>query len=580
VKGPVVAVSVTAAGQAVARRLPYPHRHGSPAKVVGDLWAQVGGLVLVCATGIAVRAVAPLLGGKGGDPAVVCVDDRARWAIALAGGHAAGANALATEVAAVLGAEPVVTTASEGAGIPALDALPGWDASGDIAGVTARWLEGNPPAVKVDGALAGWPLPAGLPSPAPSPPPASPATTVVRVTDGTAHPVGGVVVLRPPSLVVGVGASTGADPGGAGRLVQEALAGAGLDPRSVGAVATLTGKAAEPAVAEVGRRLGVALVEVPGPALAAVPVPNPSEVVAAAVGTPSVAEAAALVAAGPGASLVVTKHKSADATVAVARRRRPAGRLQVVGLGPGTPSLRTPAAVAAVRHADCVIGYGPYVDMAGDLLRGGQEVLRFPIGEEGERCRAALEQAAAGRRVALVCSGDPGVYAMAGLALELAPGWGSPPVEVIPGVTAALAASSVLGAPLAHDHAAVSLSDLLTPWEVIARRLTAVAQGDFAVTLYNPRSGRRRWQLGKALELLGEGRSPAIPAAVVTDAGRPGQTVLRATIGTLGLGSVGMTSVVVVGCSATRWVGERMVTARGYRTVPTVTDVAAEGYEP
>ncbi len=559
--GPVVTVSVTAAGREVARRLPYPHRHGAPGDVVGQVWTEVDGLVLVCATGIAVRAVAPLLRDKRRDPAVVCVDDRARWAIALAGGHR-GANALAAEVAGLLGAEAVITTGSEGAGIPALDALPGWDASGDVAGVTARWLEGQPPALEVDDVLAQWPLPEGL---APPGSPAAPAATLVRVTDRRTETGTGQVVLRPASLVVGLGASTGADPEGTARLVDAALAGAGLDERAVGTVATLTGKAREAAIAAVGGRLGVPVVEFPAPALATVAVPHPSPVVAAAVGTPSVAEAAALCAAGPGASLVVAKQKTGEATVAVARRRRPAGRLRVVGLGPGDPALRTAAAVAAVRHADCVIGYGPYVDMAGDLLGGaGQEVLQYPIGEEAERCRAGLQRAAAGRSVVLVCSGDPGVYAMAGLALELAPAAGFPPVEVIPGVTAALAAAAVLGAPLAHDHAAVSLSDLLTPWELIARRLVAVAQGDLAVTLYNPRSSRRRWQLERALALLGEGRSPAIPAAVVTDVGRRLQTVHRATLGTLDPDTVGMTSVVVVGCSATRWVGDRMVTARGY----------------
>src|SRR5205823_6364427 len=153
-------------------------------------------------------------------------------------------------------------------------------------------------------------------------------------------------------------------------------------------------------------------------ALAAVAVPTPSPVVECAVGTPSVAEAAALLAAGPGSELVVSKVTGAHATVAVARRVRPRGHLAVVGLGPGHPRHRTAAAEAAVRRAEVVIGYGPYVEQAADLLAPGADVVRSPIGDEAVRAKQAVAEAAAGRRVALVCSGDPGVYAMASLVLD------------------------------------------------------------------------------------------------------------------------------------------------------------------
>src|SRR5581483_6463815 len=303
----------------------------------------------------------------------------------------------------------------------------------------------------------------------------------ILVTDRTrgAAPAGAAgaatVLLRPRSLVLGVGASRGADPEGLHRLVTATLEAAGLAVEAVGCVATVDLKAAEPAIVELAGALGVPLRTFPAEVLATVPVPNPSAVVETAVGTPSVAEAAALAAAGAehpgsgagaGPGLVVEKRRSAEATVAVARRVAPEGRLAVVGVGPGDPALLTPAAAAAVRHADTVIGYGPYVDLVDDLLSARQAVVRSPIGAETERCVEALGQAAAGRQVALVCSGDPGVYAMASLVCELAPHHGDPPVAVVPGVTAALAAAAVLGAPLGHDHAAVSLSDLLTPWPV------------------------------------------------------------------------------------------------------------------
>ncbi len=283
-----------------------------------------------------------------------------------------------------------------------------------------------------------------------------------------------------------------------------------------------------------------------------------------AVGTPSVAEAAALLAAGPDSVLTVGKQVAEDSTVAVARRARPAGHLAVVGLGPGRAGARTLEATAAVRHAQVVIGYERYVDLASDLLSPSQLVVRYPIGAETQRCRDALERAAAGSSVALVCSGDAGVYAMASLVCELAPTAGDPPITVVPGVTAALSAAAVLGAPLGHDHASVSLSDLLTPWEVIRRRLRAVAEGDFVVSLYNPRSRRRSTRLSEALALLSRYRSPDTPAAVLTDIGRPDQRLIRSSISTVDPADVDMLALVVIGSTHTRWVGSRMVTPRGY----------------
>ena len=153
---------------------------------------------------------------------------------------------------------------------------------------------------------------------------------------------------------------------------------------------------------------------------------------------------------------------------------------------------------------------------------------------------------------------------MASLVCELAPHHGDPPLTVVPGVTAALAAAAVLGAPLGHDHAAVSLSDLLTPWPVIERRLRAVADGDFTVSLYNPRSKRRTAQLDTALGILAARRPPGTPAAILTDVGRPGQRVVRTTLAELDPEQVDMFSLVVVGSSTTRWEGPRMVTPRGY----------------
>jgi cobalt-precorrin 5A hydrolase/precorrin-3B C17-methyltransferase len=579
----VLAVTLSERGRRLAELLPYEHAHGDAAEVVRSRFREVDGLVLVAAVGLAVRLVAPLLSSKGEDPAVVALDEAGQFAVAVAGSHGhgrpLGANALAREVAALTGAQPVVTTSSDLTGTAALDDLPGFKASGDLAGVGAALLGGE--RVKLENPM-GWPVPdvvrsrfsgsASAPGPPSSPGSGSiPASQTERaaearvvVTDEVLDPHPRTAFLHPPSLVVGVGLSTDARAEDLAEVVATALAEARLCSASVAEVATIDRRAAHEAVAAL--RLPVRAY---GQAeLSAVQVPHPSSRVAAAVGTPSVAEAAALLAAGPGATLVVPKRRGRRATVAVARRASPRGKLSVVGLGPGDPRHRTPAATTAVRRADLVIGYAPYLELCADLLSPSQDVVRSSIGDELGRARLAVQKAAAGRHVALVCSGDPGVYAMASPALEAAfaapPGPSAFDLEVVPGVTAASAASALLGAPLGHDHAVVSLSDLLTPWDLIAERLEAVARADLAIALYNPRSTRRQWQLGAAREILLRHRSPSTPVGLVSDAARPGERVVLTTLGALDPKAATMTTVVLVGCSTT-WVAEnRMVTPRGY----------------
>ncbi len=576
--GEILCLSVTEPGRAVARRLPYRHLHGDPGGNLRHLWDDAAGFVVVLAVGATVRLVAPLLGDKATDPAVVCVDDAGRYAVPVCGGHAAGANDLARRVAGLLGAEPVLTTATDRLGLPALDRLPGYVAEGDVAAATAALLAGRSVTIRSD---TGWPLPAALESLAADTGPA--AAALVAVSDG-ARASGGLaagttgaadrdgaaalptVLLRPRSLVVGVGSSTDATPEDAAAAVAGALAAGGLSPRAVERVATVDRRTAHPAIRAVARSAGVPVVAFSPAALDAVAVPTPSPTVRAAVGTGSVAEAAALLAAGPGAELVVPKQVTPRVTVAVARRARPAGRVSVVGLGPGGPADRTAAAERAVRRAEVVVGFSGYVAQCADLLDPSQVVHEYPLGAELERARHALADAAAGRHVVVVCSGDAGVFAMASPLLEEAgaPAFAGVDVEVVPGVTAALAAAALLGAPLGHDHAAISLSDLHTPWERIAARVEAAAAADLVVALYNPRSKRRTWQLDKALALLAGHRPPSTPVGLVTDAGRPGQRVAVTTLADVPVDEVTMTTCVIVGASTTRLVAGRMVTPRGY----------------
>lgn len=257
------------------------------------------------------------------------------------------------------------------------------------------------------------------------------------------------------------------------------------------------------------------------------------------------------------------------------------GRLSIVGLGPGGAEHRTPAASAAVARADVVVGYGPYVDQCAQLLRASQVVLRGAMGQEAARADEALARATAGARVALVSSGDAGVYGMAARALARAAALEDPPaVRVIPGVTAALAAGALLGAPFADDFAVLSLSDLHVAWEVVERRLTAVAGAGLALALYNPRSRARTGQLDRVLELLRDARAPETPVALVHDAARPAEAIEPATLAALDPERVTMRTLLVVAGESGRMVGpwlvaERAAAATAGRAAPGAAEVPA-----
>jgi cobalt-precorrin 5A hydrolase / precorrin-3B C17-methyltransferase len=529
-------------------------------------WPELDAAVCFLASGATVRLIAPLLVDKATDPGVVCVDEGRRFAIALAGGHGGGANDLAERVADVLGCTPVVTTASDATGSTPLDelvALLDATVDGDLAACGVAILDGAP--VRLVNPL-GFPLPAlpnhqGVPQ------------WTIRIDDRLAETDEHTLRLIPHTLVVGIGSARGVSTDAVNTALARLETEHGFDLRAVRAFATVDLKADEPGIRHAVTDWAFwhwqdepALHVYPAETLATVDVPNPSDVVLAEVGTASVAEAAALhaateLAAGAPVELVVPKIKAGNVTVAAARIR-PRGRLAVIGLGPGAADLRTPRAEAELRRASVVVGLDSYVDQVRQLLRPGTEIRASGLGAEEARAGEAVELAAAGRAVALIGSGDAGVYAMASPALQRCPA----EVEVVgvPGVTAALAASALLGAPLGHDHALISLSDLHTPWPAIERRIRAAADGDFVVCFYNPRSADRHWQLRAALDILAERRPAETPVGAVRQASRTGQRVWCRPLAEFDPADVDMLTTVVVGSSQTTMVGGRMVTPRGY----------------
>ncbi len=584
----VAIVVLTEQGLATARRigscLPGARIHGYAPRVteadvrfdeVGAelrrLFAEGVDIVGVCAAGVLIRTLAPALADKREEPAVIAVAEDGSAVVPLLGGHR-GANELGRRLGEALGVHASITTASETRWQAALDdPPPGWVLANPhhCKSFAARLLAGE--RCRLEGE-AEWLERSGIEFRAD-------ATLAVRVTESPEPGGEDTLVFHPKRFALGVGCERGVSAGELERLVERTLADADLSPRSLAGVFSVDLKADEPAVHALARTLGLPVRFFEPPALEALTprLANPSAVVFREVGCHGVSEAAALAAAGVNGTLRVPKTKSSRATCAIAEAPapidasgfgRPRGVLAVVGLGPGTPAWRTPAADRAIRDAAHLVGYRGYLDMA--PASPGQARHAYALGEETERADRALALAAGGERVVLICSGDPGVYAMASLVFERLdaathPSWRRSEIVVLPGVSAMHGAAALAGAPLGHDFCAISLSDLLTPREVIEQRLRAAADGDFVVALYNPASGRRRRGLARAIEILASNRPPDTPVVVARAIGREEQSITITCLRDLEQPSVDMMTLLIVGSSETRVTGGHVYTPRGYR---------------
>ncbi len=594
----IAIVVLTAGGLEIARRIETvlngAEIHGLAHRVTGaDVEFEATGehlrglfrdgtvIVGVCAAGVLIRILAGELHDKREEPGVIAVAENGSSVVPLLGGHR-GANELARTVADSLDAVAAVTTASDSRWQLALDdPPPGWTLANpqDHAGFVARLMAGE--SCRIDG-QASWLESSDLPID---------PTSRLRLV-ATTHPMRGdeeTLVFHPACFALGVGCERNTSSEELASLVVETLAEADIDLRCIAGVFSVDLKADEPAVHTLSKTLDVPCRFFGVPALEAVTprLATPSTVVFKEVGCHGVAEAAALAAAGREGRLVVEKTKSARATCAVAQassvlrgseQGRARGKLTVVGLGPGRNDWRTPAAVQAIREAKHLVGYQGYLEQV-VTHRAGQVRHSFPLGEETERVDHALELAAEGQPVVLVCSGDPGVYAMASLAFERVelrddPGIKRCEVVIVPGVSAMHGAAAVAGAPLGHDFCAISLSDLLTPWAVIERRLQAAAVGDFVVALYNPASGKRRQGLAKAMDILAAHRPPRTPVIVARHVGRDEERIEATTLEQLDQDRIDMMTLLIVGSSQTKRLDERVYTPRGYAIKSTTEQYA------
>jgi cobalt-precorrin 5A hydrolase/precorrin-3B C17-methyltransferase len=565
---------------------------------IQDCFAAGFPVIGICSAGILIRAIAGQLADKWAEPPVISIADDGSSVIPLLGGHHGG-NMLAQMLAQSTGGNAAVTTAGDIRLGVSLDQPPMpfvlADPSGAASimarlndGATFRLMSDLPDDHYSDIAAAwhDWLAPMSRQSGIKPSAEDAEISIILSLRPQPSSPH--ALIYHPRLACLGVGASRHCPPDEMAELVSGLLADHDLSPHIIAGIYSVDLKADEPAMLELANDLNVPLrfypaayLEMETPRVA-----EPSQVVFDEIGTHSVAEASALAAAGADGVMIAGKRKTAHATAALAispdsvkqgQNSTPRGQVMLVGIGPGQSAWRTPEATAMIRNADELVGYHLYIDLLG-AIAADKPRADYALGQEEDRCRYALEEAGKGRNMAIICSGDAGIYAMGALVFELLDrdqndGGVSDAARRVavgsaPGVSALQAAAARSGALLGHDFCTISLSDLLTPWEHIENRIHAAAKGDFVIAFYNPVSRRRRIGLAKARDILLQHRPADTPVVLASNLGRPEEQVHYRTLAELEVDEVDMLTVVMVGSSASkcfqRGTGKAVYTPRGY----------------
>ncbi|HFT8005095.1 TPA: precorrin-3B C(17)-methyltransferase [Burkholderia cenocepacia] len=502
-----------------------------------ELYARGLPIVALCAAGIVIRCLAPALADKGVEPPVLAVAEDGSAVVPLLGGLT-GVNVIAREIAECVGVAPAITTSGElRFGACVLNPPEGY-ALADLAQgkrFVSDLLAGA--STRIDGA-APWLDDVALPRDAA-------AAHAIRVTPDAWRGARDELVIHPRSVVVGVAA----DAVHAGEALAARID-AMLDAQGLARLALAAIVAPASAIGDAALEAAASTLDVPLRFVDSDRDGNAAADAATLLGR-ALRVAHTLRGESHGLACAVASQPVDPATLGRAR-----GRLTVLGLGPGAAAWLTPAARAALADATDILGYTTYVNMAGPF-RADQRVHGTDNREEMQRARHAFELAAEGRRVAVVSSGDPGVFAMAAAVLEALdeardPQWAAVDLRVEPGISASLATAAQAGAPLGHDFCAISLSDNLKPWAVIETRLQHAAQADLVMAFYNPISRARPWQLDRALDIVRAHRAADTVVVLGRDIGRPGATLATTTLGALRSDQVDMRTMVIVGSSTTR----------------------------
>ena len=549
-----------------------------------DRWITGRKFVCIMAAGIVLRSIAPLIKDKKTDSAVVVLDEKGQYAVSLLGGHLAGANQMAREIAGFLGGAPVITTSSDVNNLPALDL---WARDKGLRVENWNLLARIGTRLVNEGFLLIFSeVDLSLPEPFVRVKKADLADVIVtskKLIDRRS--LKQAVYLRPQTLVLGIGCNSGTSAEEIEEAVMKTLDSKDLAFLSVCSLATIDIKAAEPGLRAFADKYHLPVAIFNADDLNTVKGIAISEAALRATGAKAVAEPSAILASG-GGNLIVSKQKIGNVTVAVTEKRDISinkknrcaksnrGKVFVVGTGPGSIDHITPYAQKCIRNADVIVGYGTYLNLIQELTKD-KEIISTGMTQEIDRCRKAIELAGEGLNVAVVSGGDPGVYAMAGLVLELMktsgeaaakcrPAVTMPSVEIIPGISALNACASRLGAPLMHDFAAISLSDRLTPWEAIEKRLEAAAAADFVIVLYNPKSKGRAGHIGSARDIILGHRPSETPVGIVKAAMRENETIIITDLEQMLDHDIDMQSTVIIGNSMSFVWNGLIITPRGY----------------
>ncbi len=575
--------------------------HNSLKEHLINIWDNYNAFIFCLATGAVVRLIADLLKNKQTDPAILVIDEHGKYIVSLVGGHQGGADILTRIVAHQLDAIPILTGSSncqELSGIDILGKPYGWvKGSGNWTEVSAAISRQKTVQIIQECGSTLWQntLPEnhnfyfGFPDTQESIKPQGRiwiSTTKRKFSADTNLPK---VQWHPRILWVGIGCERNTSKNLINTALQQTFKRYHLATESIAGIATIDIKADEIGIIKLCQENNYPLEIFSAETLSKIEVPNPSQIVNQEVNTPSVAEAAALCAANKfgnfniarenkNSGLLVPKQiikiegEKGAVTVAIAQAELEYighhGKLFLVGIGPGNLNQITPAAKGAIAQADVIVGYSLYIDLIKPLFRPGQIIESLPITKERERAQRAIELAQWGLTVTVISSGDCGIYGMAGLVLEelALQGWNgeTPTVEVFPGISALQSSASLVGAPLMHDFCAISLSDLLTPWAVIEKRLKAAAMGDFVTIFYNPKSKTRSEQIGKAREIFLEYRDSNTPVALINSAYRENEQITITTLEKMLDCSIDMLTTVIIGNCSTRNYHNWMITPRGY----------------
>ena len=550
--------------------------------ILPEIWSECRNLVFVMATGIVVRSVAPFIKDKKTDPAVVVLDEKGKYAISLLSGHIGGANDVAREIADYLDGEAVITTASDANNMPSIDlwardndlTLEDWEIVPHIA---TRFLNNGALKIYVQGTEDGSQasainLPDGFLQVS------EPASADLLITNkhrlmaNNSQLTADVqLYLRPKNLVIGIGCNSATSEIEIENAVRKTLEEHNLSFPSIHSIATIDIKINESGLRSFAQRYDLGMNTFSPDELNTVQGIQKSEAVHKATGANAVAEPAAIL-ASVADTLIVPKQKIGNVTVAVAelrKEKRQAG-LYIVGTGPGSIEHITPYAQKVIKRSDVIVGYGTYIDLIQELIKD-KEVVCTGMTQEIERCKKAVEYAISGKIVSLISGGDPGIYGMAGLVFEILrtqtqenKNLSEINIEVIPGVSALNACAARLGAPLMHDFAVISLSDRLTPWKLIEKRLEAASISDFIIVLYNPRSIGRQEHINKAKNIILKYRYPETPVGIVKAAMRDNEEIVVTNLKDMLDHDIDMQATVIIGNSQTFTWNNWMITLRGY----------------